>query len=214
MGCIPYQTVADASRSLQSTYIMFDGRPVWVTDVDGPGGILNPDQITIRFIPTPIVRGTARQHCTLNDPRLDISNLRLGYLNAPEDCVYCSRAPNRSTVQGLNNANVSINNITNNGDEMRYSLVDVAALPTFVDMFTNTYPTVREVLTEFKTSRVRSRAFGRLFALSRDDFRGDYVVHYRNDKVGYGDLETGRVNLAKQYSYLREQLVEMGLNVA
>lgn len=214
MGCIPYQTARDANSSLLNTIILHDGIPHYVTEVSsGRDNVASLDQIVLRLHPIPM-RGGGAIVTNLADPRLDITSMRIGYLNTDHDSLWCTRFPVRGAAQGLCNRNVSVNHITNTGFEVSTNFLGLAESPSMLHMFSNTYPSVQEILSGFQRDKqIRSRAFSRLFALSRDDFRGDYIVYYRTDKVAFGNLDDGSVRMAPRFEYLKEQLMELGLNV-
>lgn len=215
MGCIPYQTVDDASRSLRNTVVLLAGQPIYINQVGGPGGLVRPDQVTLSYYTIPMSSRRPAVTCTLADPLLDISNLRLGYLNASADAVWCERFPNQGTTQGLNDTNVSARTCrSGSGDEPNWNFTSFMETGDMVGMFREQYPPVRDILAKFEGEKgFRSAAFSRCFALSKDGFRGDYLVHYKGEPVAFGDIKRG-VELNNKFKHLREQLTELGINVA
>jgi hypothetical protein len=214
VGCIPYQTVRDARQALDNTFVLYRGQPVYVEYADGPGGVVGMNQITVRAAQLPFGTGSGYINFNLDDPHFDITSMRIGFTNTEHDAHWCSRYPHRGNQQGLGNGNVSVQYITKTGREPGESFANLARTTGFLDMFSGRYPTTKEILESFKQDKtIRSRAFGRLFALTFDEFRGDYVVYYRTEPVAYGNIESGRVKLVERHSHLREQLMEFGFNV-
>lgn len=214
MGCIPYQTVRDALQSLHRNVVLYKGLSHYVATITGPGGVTSPDNIVCHLHALPNT-GTERYiEVFLSDPELDVSSMRLGFVNDTNDAFWCSRFPHRGNAQGLVDANVAVYNITKFGNEPRRTFSRLCNYPAFNAQFTNDYPTVQSILADFeKDPNIRSRAFGLKFAISRDALRGDYIVHYKTDPVAFGNLAKGEVSMAKGYHFLKEQFQEYGFNV-
>lgn len=214
MGCIPYQTVRDALQSLHRNIILYKGLPHYVAMIVGPGGVCAPDQITLQLQTVPYRETNAIIEALLSDPELDISSMRLGFVNDTYDTFWCSRFPHRGNAQGLVDANVAVYPITKFGNEARRTFSRLCNYETFNHQFDGKYPTVAEILKAFEEDKnIRSRAFGLRFAISRDQLRGDYIVHYKTEPVAYGNLGRGQLNMAKGYQFLKEQFQECGFNV-
>lgn len=214
MGCIPYQNVEDAARSLRQTVILYKGAPAFVRTVDGPAGVVTPDQITLHLNMYP-VKSRVRLEVQLDDPALDITNMRVGYINTDTDAVWCERFPYQGTTQGLNNNNINTRTVNaGTGKEPHWSFSDLMEIGDINQMFVGGYPRMQEVVAKFNESdSVRSIAFNRIFAVSRDEKRGDFLIHYKGEAAGGGDLSRG-FTLGRKFTYLKEQLQELGINVA
>ena len=214
MGCIPYQTVRDALQSLHRNIILYKGSPHYVYHISGPGNACTQDQIILQLHTLPLVDTSHILEVRLDDPELDISSMRLGFVNRGYDAVWCSRFPHRGNAQGLVDSNVATYNITKFGNEARHAFSRLWNYSEFHHQFVGGYPSVSEILKAFNEDRnIRSRAFDRKFAISRDQLRGDYIVHYKIEAVGYGNIERGQLKLAKGFLYLKEQFQEAGFNV-
>jgi hypothetical protein len=214
MGCIPYQTVRDALQSLHRNIILYKGSPHYVYHIVGPNGVCTQDQITLQLHTLPLTDNSRVLEVRLDDPEVDVSSMRLGFVNRGYDALWCSRFPHRGNAQGLVDNNVATYTITKFGDEARTNFSHLWNYPAFTHQFTGGYPTVSEILKAFEEDKsVRSRAFDRRFAISRDQLRGDYIVHYKIEAVGYGNIERGQLKLANGFSYLKEQFQEAGFNV-
>jgi hypothetical protein len=194
---------------------MYNDNPVFVRSVDGPGGVVDLEDIRIHADQLPFRSGEPRMTFPLSDPLVDISNMRIGYANSTHDAVWCERFPNRGNTQGLNETNVQTTVLPRpDGDAPHYGIIDLCSGSSLIDMFKQNYPDVKHIVAKFdSTGRFGSAAFSRVFALSKDSFRGDYLIHYKGTPVAFGDIHNG-VNLNKNYRHLKEQLVEYGINVA
>lgn len=214
MGCIPYQTVRDALQSLHRNLILYRGLPHFVYSISGPNGVCSQDQIMLQLNSVPARLSNGIIEVPLSDPNVDISSMRLGFVNRTNDALWCSRFPHRGNAQGLVDANVSVMTITKFGNETRTSFSRLWEYEEFNHMFDGKYPTVQKILKDFEEDKtIRSRAFDRRFAISRDQLRGDYIVHYKTEPVGYGNIERGELKINNNFKYLKEQFQEAGFNV-
>jgi hypothetical protein len=213
MGCILYDNTNDASRRLRNSIIMYKKKPIYVATVDGPSGITSARNIALHVSLLPYTgRGTFV--VMLDDPDLCIHGMTLGYINYG-NAVYYRRQPNRNNVQGLSSDNLV-------GEPLMDSL-DVPSFTSlitgteFSNMMENKYPTIAEIEALFKANeRInKSQAFDRVLAIENDVFRGDQIVYYKNQKIGFGRVLTGSgLILHKDYRHLREQLLEKNIRVA
>lgn len=217
MGCIPYQTVRDAQQCLNRNVVLYKNLPYYVIEVHGGTGVCGPERINLSLIPLPLDPNVNRTSVSvaLTDDDLNVSNIQIGFVNEEWDAMYCSRIPIRGNDQALTERNVGVYNITHTGAERRGSFSLIITKPNFLHQFNGDYPTVETILDVFdKSADIRSRAFNRHYAISRDTFRKDFVVHYRQNPVGHGTLKDRVLTLVPEYSYLKERFTEAGFNVA
>ena len=73
------------------------------------------------------------------------------------------------------------------------------------------YPTIEECAEQLNeyNSEIVSRAFHRHFALVRNDNFDFLELHYKNERIGYGDLNN--FTLPSRYSYLTEMIKQSGV---
>lgn len=217
MGCIPYQTVRDAQQCLNRNVVLYKNLPHYVLDIHGGLGVCGPERINLHITPLPLNPNLPSQtvEVALTDDDLNVSSIQIGFVNEELDAIYCSRVPVRGNDQALTERNVASVNITQTGLERRGSFSRLITKPSFLHQFTGDYPTVDSILDAFdKSEDIRSRAFSRHYAISRDTFRKDFVVHYRQNQVGHGILKDRVLTLVPEYSYLKERFTEAGFNVA
>lgn len=205
MGCIPYQTTEDAIQSLTGSTILYRGRPFRITEVTGPDGIVDQDEINLRGRFLPDVRGARYTDVPLSDPDLQVNSIRLGYVNFGGKAVWLSRFPAQGRTQGLHGVNVSTSD-----PNIRWD--NIIGHPCILDVFTGTYPTPDVVIQDLQSGERESGAFHRVFSLTRDEFRGDYVLRYKEEDIGFG-TNAHNLKLSSRHSHLKDQLKEIGLNV-
>lgn len=215
MGCIPYQTVRDAQACLSRNVVLYKNTPHYVMNLGGPPGVIDPSRIIVYLVPLPESKTERGQiEVSLTDHDLIVNTIQVGFVNGKLDSYYCSRLPVRGNAQGLCEGNVRVSEITKFGTEIRTNFNRLSSTMEFHHQFSGKYPDVNMILDEFdKIPDLRSRAFHRQFAISRDTFRKDFIVHYRTLQVGFGVLRDRRVNLTKDYQYLKEQFTEYGFDV-
>lgn len=215
MGCVPYQTVEDANRCLRQTICLYEGRPVHVDSVQGDHGIIGPANITIRARPLPLRGRDTELRFRLDDPRFDIAGMQLGYINSVNDAYWAERTLHQGTTQGIADINTTLRVVPHDDGPGNGNWSSFFENTGITDMFSRNYPSVQTILAKWDTSSdLRSHAFSRCFALSKDSFRNDYMVYYKGIAVAFGDIRKGGVVLNKKFTHLREQLEELGINVA
>lgn len=185
---------------LAGTIIEFDGRPVQVSRVNQNGSlelILLPGGRDNIVVPS-------------NDPRFNIRDFKLGYVNCHNTAGYLTRVPARQQRQGLTNANTVFDE-----DFRRFvgrPLSEISRRPEFTDMWRNTYPKFADVVNRLNANPdLRKMAFSRRFALSKDRELGFFELHYRGRRVAWGD--PNQFNLPSEYQYLTEVISSEGVSV-
>lgn len=167
----------DVAMRLNQSLIRLHGRPVWIT--------ANGDHMEIE---TYDIVNKDREVVDPDNPALDISAMKLGYVNEPKGIYYPFRYPIRKQKQGLAPDNSGILEVDNNGlviDKANFIAKGRLVSPEFGRMVLNDYPSVPECVEYLdKKEDCVGRAFGRKFALVRDDV-GIVKLHYFNQPIGW-----------------------------
>lgn len=190
------------NRRLKGTVVLYDDKPVLAYQASGENSVL--------LIPLPSRRGEFVVR--IDDPRLNIQEFKLGYVNYGDRAFYVKRTPIRGARQGLDTGN-----LLPDTDYVKWA--GIARLPAmttlsaeFCDMLNNTYPTLRECVDMIvKSDSLVSRAFSRRFAIYYDRDLDFYELHYRGQRVGWGNPT--EFNVPSGYSYLQELIKQEGINV-
>lgn len=185
---IKYDDWKYANSRLADTYILDDGHISYVKGVSQDTGMailrkLSKDGLDPQY----------KKHC--ND--LDLTPIRLGYVNVTKHCVYTSRTPKRRDYrQGLSGNTLrisSVNNVLLNG--FKFHWLEAPAL--------NNYPKFSKCLDNLLAGNRSSQAFSRDFCLHYDG--NNVEIHYRGESV-VGRVINGAPDLLENFSYLKERL--------
>jgi hypothetical protein len=180
---------------LQGTVIMYDSRPVIVSQIAA-------DKIGLAFLPT--MRDVF--FVPFDDPKLNIREFRLGYVNVNRSAMYVQRFPGRQQRQGLCGANVKL------GQRGGIPWNDLIRRAEFTDMMRNVYPTFAQVVDRLeKNPELNTMAFNRRFALAKDQELGFFELHYRGRRIAWGD--PSNFNLPSDHQYLAEVIAAEGISV-
>lgn len=215
-----YDTLEEAQSRLKSTIIYYKDEPVFVRDIVDlrPG---NPYRrgMEERFDLHYYTLGQNRRpsHAVLSDPEYRQNNFRLGYLNLDSGVpgidpggkyrtAYITRIPTRRTKQGICQENLMIAPTEREIGGIRFG--DIHMSQPVKDMLVGKYPSIDEAIGAVAAGSY-SMAFHRHFAMSYDEFRGDAVLLYRGNKIGFGDGDV--MTLAPQYQFCREAALEAGI---
>lgn len=218
---IKYESLEDASRRLKNTVVLYEGRPVLITDIQEGAGD-SPYRVYADNLPTkrggarfpamefdgegrPVARKPdADMRKYISSRNFDIAPFPMGYLNTPMGAYYCQRSPGRQQQQGLSSGTFSAVNYSGAplswGGFLSCDKVD--------DMVAGRYPTLREAL----RIAAPSVAISRDFCIVRDELFDELCfIYHKNVKVGL--VSDDSVKLAKGKQYVRESLLELGLRV-
>jgi len=208
-----WDNIEDAHARLTRCVVMYDDHPYYVDRIDGP--VKKVLIVVMRRLPLLDDQLTV----TLDDPKLNYTQYRLGYVNRQSDgglwtSFYMMRSPVRGIKQGIYNNNIQYAGLQRGfkGPSIDNSLNN----PHFADMLMNKYPTIDVAKDLIDKAPVREGyantiAFHRNFALSRDPL-GFYKLLYKGDEVAWGD-PIGGLNLPSQYSHLMQVMEENGVKL-
>lgn len=226
MSLQKFDNSQEALHRLNGSMILHDKRPAVIVGADGVG-----DRVRLHLSYMP--EGSAPVAVFANDRTLSAVFDGLGYFNCSRIgySPYVMRRPNRGRYRfGLYGENLNI--VGNSESAQSSGACNWGRLSTdqwLTNFFSNNYPDVKTVLTQFQKNPmqmqkndygelvnnkgVAERAFSRKFALAYDDFREDFVLYYKTNRIGFsGDGE--RFKILDKYNHLRESLEEKGLRVA
>lgn len=205
---IKYEGVADANMRLKGTVVLYEGNPVYIRNVVAG----EKDEILrVQADPIPIKPRTmdeAEMRKYISSKKFDIAPFKMGYVNAPTGCFYCSRLPSRQQKQGLSSE-------TFTGRDHRGNAVPFSNFTTckeVVAMVKGDYPSFE--VAKRALAKCPSVAFDREFALMKDDILGDTLLRIYHKGKQVGAYLDGKVTLGKNFECLKESLVELGLKVS
>ena len=200
-----YDTLEQASLRLNGTVILIGGTPAYVAEVrhDREGKI-----ILVYFNSSD--RNAVPKEIEANDPSVDPRNMRLGYVNDRRHTYFLARTPARQQAQGLNRRNV-YTYTPGTEEPMGNMFEDLRRNGSLYKALRGEYPTIEQCAEQLNAydSEIVSRAFHRHFALVRNDNFDFLELHYKNERIGYGDLNN--FTLPSRYSYLTEMIKQSGV---
>lgn len=230
---IPYESVGDAQMRLNSTVVLYDNEPVYITQVS-PVGPDDPKPDVFRVYAQPLPYGGGiKPKRVWKDPfergpdfmegedgkvdklrkyissrKFDLAPFPMGFMNKDGNVHYTSRAPRRQQKQGLSEGTFTDRVIASNIP--RLSFGEAISSQEFVDCVMGKYPSVQEATEMLKSDAVRSVAFCRTFALSKDDDLEDLIyLYHKTEKVGF--ILGQQLKLTQLANCLKEALREVGV---
>lgn len=195
-----YESTEEAQLRLQNCVFLYGDDVVLCREVMGPN-----NDIRLRLLKFP-EEVWMEDDIKLSDPKLQYKTLNLGYVDLGHYATYLKRIPVRRYKQGLCRENVNLSPGPSGG---RPDWAATLKSKGFREMLHNQYPTISEAYKRLKEDEdVYSVAIHRKFAIARDKFRGDFVLNYRGQRVGFGD---GAFVLPDEFQYLREISMKAGI---
>lgn len=199
---IPYDDVDQAKMRLLNTIIVINGSAAEVVNVQRID-----KKIVLQYVLLPARH--AVDQISLMDEGVNLRKIPLGYVNIWGEALYLRRQPARQQRQGLCNANVVVSNRQRNRQKPR--LFDLAYSGEFCDMVRGIYPSVNEAIKLFEDDPHRiSVAIHRHFAIHIDRDLNFYTLHYKGERVAWGDPAAW--NLPSHLSYMEGLLRENNIN--
>jgi hypothetical protein len=203
-----YENVEEAESRLRSTVVMYDGKPVWVDHVVRGTG---PSGLSVQIYSLPRLR--EKREVDLFDPKLNMRNIPLGYVNYGHDALYLTRMPARRFKQGLNSENVHIPRdkmFNEHGDRINWGTI--YSSQGFADSMSGKFPSFEEAAKKLADeSEFKSVAFSRVFALSRNPL-GLNILLYKGNEVAWS--ESHAFKLPGNKSFLQQVIEQHGVKLA
>lgn len=207
-----YDNEHDGAQYLRGSIVHYENRPYYVESVQM---VPITRQMTCRLACV----GRADVHyptvsVALEDPGLNVMNLRLGYINYRGSAYYLMRKGVRGDgfKQGLTQANVTCHPVPNGwtGGRLREFIATLLASQSHVDLCAGKWPSLKEAHDEFQRTKsapnpTTSIAISRHFAIEFDPDMEDYTLLHRGEKVARAhDIRSFR--LSARNKFLEESL--------
>jgi hypothetical protein len=200
-----YETADEIRMRLEGCVVLYDGKPVIITDVGAGGededGKKEIARVYFNFLP--LKRGAAKERRYLSSRKFDLAPFKMGYCNYKGEVVRVSRVPVRQNRQGLSYGVTSMTDVF--GTRRDYNWNDFISSTGFSEMVAGVYPGFDAIkqLSAVRTSIALSRDFAAVFD---DDLDLIYLVH-NGSKCGLIDKNV--VRLSKKFGFLKESLQEL-----
>jgi hypothetical protein len=214
---IAYENVNDAQMRLVGTVVLYDGEPVYITDIRQKGeGDPKGDIFRVYAEPLPYKgRGQSEQmRKFISSKKFDMAPFPMGFMNRGGEATYLHRSAKKQQKQGLSNATLSVINLSaiqtlvKGGGAVRFE--HLITYQEFLDCIKGKYPSIKEATELVSSGKAESVAFSRAFALCRDpSLEGLIYLFHKQDKVGF--IMDGKLKLNKAARCLKESLQEVGI---
>lgn len=204
-----YETVEEANMRLSSTVVLYEGEPVYITEVRQ----LNEDDAKneiyrVYSTPLPYRRDARAERKLISSGKFDLSPFRMGFMNFGGHAYYLSRNTARQNRQGLSERSLTI---VGPPDQPPIRLSNIISEQEFVDMIKGKYPSMEEAVKMLQQPEYNAVAVSREYALKKDtDLDGLIILYHKDAKVGFM-AGTKSFKLSKKFHFLKEQLKERNI---
>lgn len=180
------QDFAYANDRLAGTIVSKDGRPIHLQAVSRNGSVsfnfLGSDEVSV---------------CKLEE--VDVTPIKLGYINLPIRAEYFFRIPSRQYKQGLREGTCA------NQAGRRSNITHSRQL---VNCMLGIYPSVDQCVETLVNGESQSVAFGRKYAVAaKGGGTGGFGLLYKDKVVGGINGISLVAKLSKDYEFLTEDLI-------
>lgn len=209
-----YETTEEVNFRLKDTVVLYDGKPVYITQVRIPEAEDGKEIARVFFKELPIVgRGGRETRKFLSSRKFDLTPFKMGYMNFSGSAVFVSRSPVRQNRQGLSQAVTTFTDCKGRRYENITFNLMLQSLG-FVDMVNGKYPSFKdagELLGDNETSSV---AVSRTFAfVIYHDLEALLLLH-KGTRCGIALKEDKAVKVPPKFHFLREEMEEHRIPLA
>lgn len=180
-------TYDDLITILKHTVVMYDGVPVYISEVTPDGKLYVRNMVS------------KENHLyEINDELFSFEPVKLGYINIKGHAAYLSRTPSRQYKQGL-----SVNTLKIQCTDAEYSGQIQEMIRKFTFEMSNTirniFPSIDEATKLLAQDERKSVACSRVFKINADG-----NLFYKEQNVGLLDFNTKVPIFSRKYSYLKQ----------
>lgn len=209
-----YDRLDTAEMRLHQTVVMYEGRPVYVTQVrQGAKG-----RIWLYVYDIPYDRymdeetsKKKRKLVYLDDPALNVSKFRLGYMADGGTAHYITRTPARQNRQGLCSGTITIQGVDGSLPRGFGNLYNTEG---FAKMLLGKYDGLREATDKIVKEGAKAVPIARTFLLKRNAQARDFPITlaYRGTDIAWSDPSNPtKFTLSREFRHLKEQAGEFNL---
>lgn len=205
-----YETTEEVKFRLESSIVVYDGEPVYISQVMMPGAEDAKEIARVFFYSLPLVKAmdAGRKEATrkyLSSRKFDLSPFKMGYMNHLGEATFVSRAPLRQNKQGLTQATTVLTNCMGKKSD-RITFGEMCRAQGFVDMFHGKYPSFKEAGEMLNEKNTTSVAVSRSFAfIIDDDLDALYLLH-KGVKCGLAMKGDKAVKVPQKFHFLKEEM--------
>jgi hypothetical protein len=211
-----YETHEEIQFRLNNTVVMYDGKPVYITQVRQPEDLeeANGKEIARVFFSELPYNGRGKEERKyLSSRKFDLSPFKMGYVNYKGEALFCSRKPIRQNQQGLSAKTLSITDIKGRVSD-NASFGNLIAHQSFADMVAGKYPGFAEVGDMLENKESSSVAVSRCFAFLIDHDLEALLLMHKGTKCGLAMKGDKALRLPPKYHFLREEAEECRIPLA
>jgi len=215
-----YETWEEINFRLTKTVVLYDGKPVYITQVSMPddGG---KEIARVHFVELPYkmdryeegVGKQAQQRKYLSSRNFDLAPFKMGYMNYKGEALFVSRNPVRQNRQGLSAEATVITDVKGKPSAaLRFSAM--ISSDGFVDMFSGKYPDFKDVGGMLGDKENSSVAVSRTFAFVIDHDLEALLLMHKGTKCGIALKDDKALRLPPKYHFLRQECEEFRIPLA
>jgi len=209
------ETREDANQLVSNSIVYISGAPVWVEAITGGSSKSGFTGVAYE-LPFNVNGEHKAVPLNLNDPAVQYDKFNVGYYNnRGQAAIYLERGSVRQYAQGLTAQQVRRRVFQEKNGSFGYDKFgfrDALYDPHFLNMLANKYPSFDEAAKKVKDGSATTLAFTRYLAVGLDSFRGDLILYYKGQRIGWSS-DAINVMLPKDFQHLREILDNSKLKV-
>ncbi len=208
-----YETQEEIKFRLESSIVLYDEKPVYITRVQYPEGEDEIARVYFRELPYGGAGEKPEMRKYLSSKKFDLAPFKMGYMNHKGSAIFVSRAPVRQNKQGLSSGVTSFADVRG----QKSGLINFAGLVAsqgFVDMFNDKYPDFKQIGDLIGNKEDASVAVSRCFAFYIDhDLESLYLMN-KGVKCGIAMKGDRALKVPPKFHFLRQEMEEHRIPLA
>lgn len=208
-----YETAEEASFRLAGTVVLYDGEPVFISQVLHEPDLPKGDIYRVYTQPVPVSRNNRQdERRYISSGKFDLAPFKLGFLNLDGHVFYLNRIPARQNRQGLNERSLEVIPLRNNPNLALPSFASLITKQEFYNTIKGVYPSVAEAMARLREDGVSGVALSREYALvSHTSLKELVFLFHRKTVVGFMQAGENELQLGQAFKYLKEELSERNI---
>lgn len=201
-----YETLEEIKMRLESSVVLYDGAPVYITRVAAPEADDKKEISRVFFRELPYEPDGRDIRKFLSSRKFDLNIPNLGYINHRGRALYLTRAPVRQYSQGLCNKNTTVMEL--GGRRSEWSFNDIIRGDGLANLLKGSYPSFKEA-GEILNEKTQSVAISKSFAVNIDNDLDVLMMSYKGTKCGLAFKGERAIRLSPKFHFLKNEAEEL-----
>jgi hypothetical protein len=204
-----YENAEEANFRLHGTIVLYDGEPVYISQVAHEPDLPKGDIFRVYTQSLPVSNRRDPERKYISSGKFDLAPFKMGFINLDGNVFYLSRTTARQNRQGLNDRTFEAAPLRNVPGVVAPSLGDLIRTKEFYDTIKGRYPSMEDAMARLREEGVSGVAISREYALvTHSSLKELLFLFHRKTVVGFMQTGDREFKLGQAFKFLKEELNE------